>query len=502
MGRRTVAPQILRIYGYVLARRHSFYNNGKEAALLRQIMGSCDRQMQLEDPHAYHTRMHQALVSSSTITSFACKSSHAVVSCNWNKITNLGRRSNKSVTTEETVSPESASGFSSSTGIYKSLRRQVDIPDDEFLNFPSLVFSHTDRSDKVALIDAPSGRAVTFGELKQQVLALAAGLGRMGVKQGDVVMMVLPNSIEYPLIFLAVMWMGAVITPINPLSKTLEIETLMKDSNPRLIVTISEEIDKVATFGLPLVLLGRKGEADKLNQLSKSSIVTLGELLDSDPFEAPIAKIRQDDTAALMYSSGTTGLCKGVVWSHRNIIAATLQFNENPPEAEELGVCLLPMYHTFGFCIITCTHFRKGTPLVVIPRFDLEELLCYIERYRLSSITVVPPILVSLTKSTLLDKYDLSTLRTIECGAAPLGKEVMDVCRSRLPGVKFKQVAPAEIEALLLSHPLIRDAAVIPFPDEDAGQIPMAVVVKSLENGLNEDDVINFIAQQVFFTCT
>ncbi|KAJ7553750.1 hypothetical protein O6H91_06G111100 [Diphasiastrum complanatum] len=501
------------------------------------------------------------------------------------------------------------SGYAKSTGMYFSTRPAFRIPEEPFLSFTQYMFAHSYGS-KIALVDAPTGKTVSFEELEQQVMALAAGLGSIGVCQGNTVILIAPNSILYPVVFLSVMAIGAVITTANYVNTFPELERQIQDSEARLVVTISSLVQKVKKSGLPLVLMDEDGVSDHVSQPDDAPIFFLSNLLRSDSSKAPPVRIHQEDTAALLYSSGTTGMSKGVIISHKNLISSTIiVFSPLPPApVDEVILCVLPMFHIYGFSCIVCANLCKARTVVVMPQYNFESMLAAVGRYRVTVLPVVPPVILHLVKRQPGRQYDLSSLRDVGSAAAPLGKELMEAFMKMYPGVqlsqaygltetsglatlifrqevmcigssgklvsnvkskvvdfdsgrflppyekgeiwlhgpcittgyfkkneatmatidsegwlhtgdigffnnegqlfvvdrlkemiKYKsfQVAPAELEAVLASHPEITDAAVIPCPDEEAGEVPMAFVVRSPGSTLNEEKVKSFVAAQV-----
>ena len=480
--------------------------------------------------------------------------------------------------------------------VVRSPLSDIEIPDEPLPAF--VLVDAPARADKPALIDGPSGRTITYGELAQGVRALAAGLAARGLRPGDVMGIFSPNLPEYALAFHGIAAAGAAVTTVNPLSTPDELGRQLSAARARFLLTVppfAETATKAAQqAGVEEVFV--VGEAEGLTPLHA---------LLANPDDAPDLRI---DTAehlvALPYSSGTTGLPKGVMLTHRNLVANVLQSNALLDSSErDVVIGVLPFFHIYGMTVIMNMALRYGATIVTMPRFDLEQFLRLQQEHRATRSYVVPPIALALAKHPLVDQFDLSSLDIVMSGAAPLSAELSEAAASRLgctvlqgygltetspvthvsphernkPGmvgvltpntearivdldsgeevptgergelcirgpqnmkgylddpeataamidpdgwlhtgdiavvdhegyfaivdrvkelIKYKgfQVAPAELEALLLEHPQITDAAVIGRPDEEAGEIPVAYVVCE---GLEVDHVMQFVAERV-----
>jgi acyl-CoA synthetase (AMP-forming)/AMP-acid ligase II/NAD(P)-dependent dehydrogenase (short-subunit alcohol dehydrogenase family) len=402
------------------------------------------------------------------------------------------------------------------------------LPSIPELTLPEYVLGVADqRGDRRALVDARTGRELSYGELSGAVRAVAAGLFAHDVRQGEVLAVCAPNSIEF----------------VIPACRDL---------------------------GLPTPAPGPR------------------------------------DVAFLPFSSGTTGLPKTVALTHRALVASLCQMRcAHRLTPEDVVIAPLPMFHIFGFQVSLNLALRAGATMVILPRFEPEAFLSAIQTYGVTRAEVVPPIALALVDNELVDRYDLSSLRTVTAGAAPLGADLAGACAERigcrvkqcygmtelggathiapddgphhpgsigppLPGVecrvvdlengldlgpnepgelwmrspsamrgyldnpdathatidadgwlrsgdivtvdengwfrvadrikeliKYKgfQVAPAELEDILLAHPAVADAAVVRSPDAQAGEVPKAFVVA--REVVSADELTSWVAERM-----
>ena len=488
--------------------------------------------------------------------------------------------------------------------IFKSHQPDVPIPS---ISIHEYVLRHARRlADKPALIDGPSGRTLTYAQLADGVQACAAGLAERGLKKGDVFAIFCPNMPEYAVAFMGVSTAGGINTTANPLYTADELAKQLNDCKARFLLTVPMFLDKA-----------REAAA----KCSVEEVFVLGEAPGATPFAtllssgktAPAVEIdAAEDLVVLPYSSGTTGLPKGVMLTHRNLVANLCQCEgmESMDGFKEydVSIAVLPFFHIYGMVVVQMYVLAVGGTLVTMPRFDMEEFLGAIQKYKITLAPLVPPIVLGLAKHPLVDKYDLSSLRIIFCGAAPLGEAVAKEAAARvhckvvqgygmteaspvthlspsgLPNfkvassgwvvpntevmvvdpvslqplgidqegelwirgpqimngylnqpqatrdsitpdgwyrtgdigsadsegyfyivdrlkelIKYKgmQVAPAELEALVLTHPAVADAAVIPSPDEEAGELPKAFIVLKVGQQVSAEAIMDFVAGRV-----
>lgn len=484
--------------------------------------------------------------------------------------------------------------------IYRSPFPEIDIPE---IPLPEMVFQRlAEHPDKPALIEGVTGRMLTYAQLQAQARAFAAGLVAQGFRKGDVLALYSPNLPEYAVVFYGVAMAGGLTTTVNPLYTVEELTHQLKDAGARFLVTF------------PLLLEQAQAAAERAGI---EKVIVIGEAEGAIPLaawlqhgaEPPAVAINpREDLVVLPYSSGTTGRPKGVMLTHYNLVANIAQtMAVEQFESDEVLIGILPFYHIYGLTVVLNMALYAGATVVTLPRFDLEQFLELLQRYRITTAFLVPPILLALAKHPLVDQYDLSSLRYINSGAAPLPEPVARQCADRLkvtvrqgygmtetspvthftprgfpiklssvgvavpntafrivdvatqedvpPGelgelwirgpqvmqgywknpqatrdmldregwlhtgdvarvdqegylyivdrvkelIKYKgyQVAPAELEEILQGHPAVADVAVVPSPDEAAGEVPKAYVVLKPGMQASAEELMAYVAERV-----
>lgn len=307
--------------------------------------------------------------------------------------------------------------------------------------------------DTVQYIDADNEELkLTYGETRSMVKKIGYGLRQLGLKDGDVVLVFSPNQLLYPSTIYGVICAGGIFTGANPTYTSTELTHQLSHSGAKFIIVEPK-------------MLNIAKEAAKKASISDQNIITfapvrgyksLAEITKSgkelDWTRLTDSAVLRERTVILLYSSGTTGLPKGVELTHSNVVANTFQ----QIWAREIGNVLLerdglpavdgpylgnlPMYHAYGLMVICNAALKRGSCFIITRRFDLVQTLGLIQKYKIQSLTTVPPIITILAKSPIVDQYDLSSLRSIGSGAAPLGQEVQDALRLRVgPQCRFQQ---------------------------------------------------------------
>jgi acyl-CoA synthetase (AMP-forming)/AMP-acid ligase II len=307
---------------------------------------------------------------------------------------------------------------------FRSPYSDVDIPDVPLQDF---LFEHAAKfSDKAALIDGPSGRVLTYGDLVSSVRRTAAGLAARGFAKGDVFAIYSPNVPEYAIAFFGVAAAGGVNTTVNPLYTPAELRRQLIDSKATFMVTVSQFLDKAteAIAGTSVREVFVFGEAD--------GATPFGDLATADGPPPEIVINPREDLVALPYSSGTTGLPKGVMLTHHNLVSNLCQTHSvEQLSDQEVLIGILPFYHIYGMVVIMSGALRAGGTIVTMLRFDLEQFLELLQAHAVTMAYLVPPIVLALAKHPLVDNYDISALKNILSGAAPLPEPVAKACIER-----------------------------------------------------------------------
>ncbi|MFB9905178.1 AMP-binding protein [Allokutzneria oryzae] len=487
--------------------------------------------------------------------------------------------------------------------IFRSPFPDVEIPD---VGLPELLFGDiSGRAANPALVDGSSGRTLSYGELAAMVDKVAAALAARGVAKGDVVGIFSPNTPFYAVAFHGILRAGAAATTVNSLYTADELASQLRDSGATRLFTISAFLDRAEAAA--------KAEGVRVSEIvvmdGAEGHPSLADLLATDAAPPDVVINAETDLAVLPYSSGTTGRAKGVMLTHRNLVANILQVQQLIDVGEHTRVlAMLPFFHIYGMQVTMNAALYAGAAVVTMPKFELPEFLRVVSEHRTDRVYIAPPVAVALAKHPIVDSYDLSPMKVLFSGAAPLDEELAAAVRARLgctirqgygmtemspvshmipddrddisigtvgviipnmecklvdpgtgeevgegvPGelwckgpnvmagylnnrdatdatldtdgflhtgdvavidadgvvsivdrvkelIKYKgyQVPPAELEALLLTHPLIADAAVIGVRDSEGEEVPKAFVVRQQAAELDAAAVMAFVAEKV-----
>jgi 4-coumarate--CoA ligase len=335
--------------------------------------------------------------------------------------------------------------------VFRSKLPDIEIP--RHLALHEYCFARaSELADAPCLIAAATGRTYTYAETRRLCRKAAAALRGLGVTQGDRVMILLPNSVEFVLAFFGASLLGAVATAANPFCTPQEINKQFRASGARLVVTQSAYVDKLRHEAFPRIVSGEDGaltvvavDDDAAGSTAEGCVAFWEVVASADEGSLPEVTISPDDPVALPFSSGTTGLPKGVVLTHGGQVAGVAQQVDGANPNLHMGpgdvaLCVLPLFHIFSLNSVLLCALRAGAAVMLMPRFEMGTMLEGIARWRVTVAAVVPPLVLALAKNPALEAHDLSSIRVVLSGAAPLGRELVDALRARLPQAVFGQV--------------------------------------------------------------
>jgi len=338
--------------------------------------------------------------------------------------------------------------------IFHSPYPPVAIPAMPFSEFIFANVAHW--RDQPAFVDGPTGRTLTHGQMYRAARNVGAALQQRRMRKGDVFAIVCPNVPEYGIAFHGAAIAGGVVTTANPLATVEELASQFKDSQARFALTTETLVAKVreaaaGTYVEELFVLGESEDA-----------TPFAGLMDTDA-AAPVVQIDpRADLLMLPYSSGTTGRPKGVMLTHYNAVAMLTQIESLAPDVTgRISLAALPFFHSYGLQILLNGTLRRGTTCVTMPRFDFAQFLQLIQDRRVTSLALVPPIVLALAKHPLVDEFDLSSLSLVGSGAAPLGAALQADASKRLKVSVRQGYGMTEVVVAVTGLPL-EDAVIKP----------------------------------------
>jgi long-chain acyl-CoA synthetase len=349
-------------------------------------------------------------------------------------------------------------------------------------------------------------RRLTYQQIKELSDRFAASIGSLGIRKGDRVVLLLPNSPQFLIAYYGLLKAGAVIVPLNPLSAERELEFYLTDSGGETVITIPLFLNKLAPLRgktplkhiiysrladflpFPLNLAQGFREHRLIRSLGGGAFVDFKALLKQAPSPDwhPEA-VQPEEMAVLIYSGGTTGIAKGIMLSHFNLVANAQQIIAWGHLTDEQGVlAVLPLFHGFGMGVTMNAAVLAGGEIFLVPRFKAKQIAKAIHKYKPSFFIGVPTMFVQLSNLPNIHRYDFSSLRGIFVGAAPLthaikkGFEASLKATGKTGGRMVEGYGLTESVTAIMANPYHGMHKVgsigLPFPDVD-------VKIVSLDDG-------------------
>ena len=369
----------------------------------------------------------------------------------------MAERKDTQMTAAETAarsagSPGGASGTAAPGGrpFFTSRLVDVTIPPGSLSGY---VLRHAAAlGGKPAVIDAATGDSLSYAELAAAAGSFGAALAARGFGRGSVLAILAPNIPEYPVVFHGAALAGGAVTTLNPLWTAGEIAGQLRSSRARWLVTVPALADTAkaaAGDGLEIIVVGRA---------PIPGTVPYSSLLAGSAAPAPVIDPAMD-LVALPYSSGTTGLPKGVMLTHRNLLASLAVLNSVVHLSEDdVALAVLPFFHIYGMNVIMNPALSAGATMVTMARFELGAFLRAIEQHRVTVLYAVPPIVNALARHPAIAGADLSSLHWIMSAAAPLDAGTASACARRVGCRVFQAYGMTEASPAVTATPIDDDA--------------------------------------------
>ena len=306
--------------------------------------------------------------------------------------------------------------------IHTSSLPDVDIPE---MSITDYVFHKASAyPDRIAVSDG-AGNQYTFAELEQASRSLAGGLAARGMGPGTCIALMAPNLPQFPVVFHGVAPAGATLTTINPTYGAAEVRHQLQDAGATMLITIGMflEVANEAVEGTDVTEVVTIDAAE--GSLPLASLI-------GDPIPQVEVDVR-DHVMVLPYSSGTTGLPKGVMLTHYNLVANIAQMEHVLVYTDnEVGLSALPFFHIYGMQVLMNGMLTNGVTVLTMARFDMEQALELVAEHKVTRFFAVPPMVLGLAKAPIVDQYDLSSVKQVFSGAAPLTVELQNECAERI----------------------------------------------------------------------
>lgn len=329
----------------------------------------------------------------------------------------------------------------------ESIAKEIDIPNK---TLPQMLQETTEKFPQNNAVSF-YGRKFTYQEITRAAYGFASALQNKEVKKGDRVAIMLPNCPQYMIGYYGALITGAIVTQVNPMLVEREIEHILNDSGAETIIVFDTVYPRVKSIQ----------QNTKLKNIIVVSLQPSGQTFDDETFDAfmasatgapePVEIDPEHDVAVLQYTGGTTGRSKGAMLTHRNLYANVLQCNEFFKEKTKVGkdkcLTVIPLFHVFGMTVCMNFSIYTAAESIMLPRFELEEVLTTIKNEQPTMFPGVPTMYVAINSHPKAEEYGINSIETCNSGSAPMPLELMKEFEGKtgakiLEGYGLSEAAP------------------------------------------------------------
>jgi len=302
-----------------------------------------------------------------------------------------------------------------------TLLEMFRVTQHKYPNNPALIFA---------------GKTTSYSKMNTQIERLAKVLTQKGVKKGDRISIYMPNSANWVIAFFAIQRIGAVVVQTNPLYVENELKALLQDAGAMGIVSIPQLLPRImaiqAEVGLNIIALDGTSSFSGLEGLGlvdNPVFLDIDDIIadtNLDRVESPPLEGKSDELAVLQYTGGTTGVAKGVMLTHSNLVANAMQAWNwiLGREGEERVLTVLPLFHIYALTACMNLAIISGGAMIILPKFDIDAVLQHINDYQPTFFPGAPTMYVAVINHPRIMDYKVSSIRCCLSGSAPLPKEV------------------------------------------------------------------------------
>ncbi|WP_051353192.1 long-chain-fatty-acid--CoA ligase [Thalassobacillus devorans] len=364
------------------------------------------------------------------------------------------------------------------------IKSEVDIPDIALTEFLTRSVERFPDNTAITFFD----KTITYKELGMQAAAFASSLQNYGISKGDRVAIMLPNCPHYVISYYGALMAGGVVTQVNPMLVGRELEHILTDSGAETLVLyaplvpVFEKI-KADTPVKHVIVVDFAQEYKPAGE--EIAFTTFLQTAPGPPKQVTINPA--NDVAVLQYTGGTTGRSKGAMLTHRNLVANVVQtheyFKDDIEPGKERYLTVIPLFHVFGMTVCMNQSIQSGSSMILLPRFEMEEVLETIKREQPTYFPGVPTMYVAITSHPKAEQYGIDSIRVCNSGSAPMPQELMRSFETKTGGRIYEGYGLSETAPVTHCNPM--------FGERKPGSVGIGVPstdykIVDVSNGVDE----------------
>ncbi len=345
------------------------------------------------------------------------------------------------------------------------------------------------------------GRKITYRQLGEEVANVASGLAQSGLKKGQRMAIMLPNCPQYISTYYAILKIGGIVVNVNPMYVERELEFQLKDAGVEIILALRDFYSRLKAIeeevSMKTIILTDLDETRGERTQQKSGVTSAKgvyeyvELVEMGKrLPPPSVQVNPEEVALLQYTGGTTGLSKGAMLTHRNLVSDVLQcvsWNQDAVRGQERMLAALPFFHVYGMTVAMNEAIELAATIILLPRFNVDDALEAINLYQPTRFPGVPTMYMAIMNHPQVNQYNISSIRVCSSGSAPMPVEAQRRFEE-LTGAKISEgYGLTEASPVTHANPFLGKRKIgsigLPRPDVDAKIVDLETGEKDLLPG-------------------